>query len=506
MSSSDHPSTAASIAIACIVGIVWTIFTFLIRVFLRAKVNGPFQPDDFACFVATIIGIIQSTLTLTSTHFGLGSHSSSLTDSSFNKVFVLLWLAEQFYILGTAAAMLSICFLICRITSTRKHHAVGYTISALIGAWCIICWNLQIFKCSLPRPWDITEPNKCLDKRAIRLGTTVCGALLEMANVVAALPKTCVTIAFTLRLLVLPAMFVRFAFYDRALSPGRDETYDRTDVAVVTQVTMHLSIILATLPCAKPFFVIFEGGVFRLPHEQRRNTDGGRAGSGSIDRRGNGHRSDTIVALETAARAAARPTWDRRSTFAKPSMPQLEPEPPLQMERSSRAVSVKLNPMSWNRRRTFAGEGPLIVPPSAYHHKPSTSTKSSHWSTSSSSGRGKKSLPLYPVYGSKRPNYHGRGESYASDPSSRASRRSSVTFRLKNLRPDEGETVTVISHDPEAVARAKKGSTNSGEETIGQASYGGIELKTEVVVSYESAEKGKGRQHEDSSDKGPVKS
>ena len=48
------PSTAADVAIACVIGIVWTTFTFLCRCFLRAKVNGPFGPDDMACGIATV--------------------------------------------------------------------------------------------------------------------------------------------------------------------------------------------------------------------------------------------------------------------------------------------------------------------------------------------------------------------------------------------------------------------------------------------------------------------
>lgn len=45
---------AAWIAITCRTGIVWSIFTLLIRTFLRCKVNGPWGLDDNACALATV--------------------------------------------------------------------------------------------------------------------------------------------------------------------------------------------------------------------------------------------------------------------------------------------------------------------------------------------------------------------------------------------------------------------------------------------------------------------
>lgn len=214
------PSTAADVAIACVVGIAWTTFTFLCRCFLRTKVNGPFGPDDMACGVATVchealqlwhiltpaklLGIFQSIVTLAAVHFGLGYHATALTASNLKNAYICLWVAEQLYVLATAATMLSISCLICRITTARTHHLIGYTIGFLIVVWAVVCWSLRIFICScfpsspqvasqpltaypgdLPRPWDIRN-NICLNRSAIRLGTTVVSAILELANVVTA--------------------------------------------------------------------------------------------------------------------------------------------------------------------------------------------------------------------------------------------------------------------------------------------------------------------------------
>lgn len=54
MSPFSLPSGASIIVIVCMVGVVWTIFTFIIRIFLRLKVNGPLGWDDVACGLATV--------------------------------------------------------------------------------------------------------------------------------------------------------------------------------------------------------------------------------------------------------------------------------------------------------------------------------------------------------------------------------------------------------------------------------------------------------------------
>ncbi|GIZ41192.1 hypothetical protein CKM354_000450600 [Cercospora kikuchii] len=187
MSGLDIPSAAAYISITCSVAIVWTTFTFLIRTFLRTKVNGPFGRDDTACLAATILGVAQSITTLVAIHYGLGYHAYALSMFSFDRVFLCTWIAEQLYILSEGAALLSISFLIQRITLLRKHHRICFTVAYLIVIWALSSWLLHIFKCPLPRPWDILNADKCLDRVAVRLSITISAALLEVTNVAIAI-------------------------------------------------------------------------------------------------------------------------------------------------------------------------------------------------------------------------------------------------------------------------------------------------------------------------------
>lgn len=54
MTAFDLPRGSAYVVIVCTTAIAWSVFVLLIRIFLRAKVNGPFGWDDAACAAATV--------------------------------------------------------------------------------------------------------------------------------------------------------------------------------------------------------------------------------------------------------------------------------------------------------------------------------------------------------------------------------------------------------------------------------------------------------------------
>ena len=63
---------------------------------------------------------------------------------------------------------------------------------------------------------------------------------------------------------VIPPILVRMRYVHNALY-SHDWSHSRVDAVVLSQVVLHLSIILATVPCAKPFLYIFESGGLHMP-------------------------------------------------------------------------------------------------------------------------------------------------------------------------------------------------------------------------------------------------
>ena len=61
---------------------------------------------------------------------------------------------------------------------------------------------------------------------------------------------------------VIPPTLLSLRYLKRALN-SRDWTHARVDLVIVTQVILHLSVILATVPCIKPCLKAFESGGLR---------------------------------------------------------------------------------------------------------------------------------------------------------------------------------------------------------------------------------------------------
>ena len=103
-------------------------------------------------------------------------------------------------------------------------------------------------------------------------------------------PKAIVLAAFAVRLLsvrnlilridesdwlmrsrAIPPTLTRLTYLKQALT-SRDWSYARVDVVILTQVSMHISIILATVPCIRPWLIAFESGGLHAPSEVRRES------------------------------------------------------------------------------------------------------------------------------------------------------------------------------------------------------------------------------------------
>ncbi|KAK4617591.1 hypothetical protein CLAFUW4_12463 [Fulvia fulva] len=114
------PGGSTYIAITALIAILWTTLVFLVRVFLRQRVNGPFGWDDAACGAATFLGLVHSALVLGAAHYSLGWPLETVTAQDFNKCLILMYAYSLIYILALAFTMISVALLMQRITMDKK--------------------------------------------------------------------------------------------------------------------------------------------------------------------------------------------------------------------------------------------------------------------------------------------------------------------------------------------------------------------------------------------------
>ncbi|KAK5165517.1 uncharacterized protein LTR77_009046 [Saxophila tyrrhenica] len=243
--------------------------------FIRTRIHGPLSWDNFFCSLSTCLALAHSCLTIVATRHGLGHRLDTLKPSTVNLQRLLAWSNNQIYIGTLAFSMLSVCFLIARVSKQTEQARFAYIIAGLTTLWAVICMPVLALECDLPRPWITSPRSRCTNIYHVWIAVTITKTLLEVANVLAAVKllwgvrmpwkaKVAVVAAFTIRLLVIPPGLTRLRYIRQTLH-SQDWSYSRIRVVIITQVVLHVSVILATVPCIKPWLVAFESGGLQ-PH------------------------------------------------------------------------------------------------------------------------------------------------------------------------------------------------------------------------------------------------
>lgn len=174
-------SVSAGIVIACTTASIWSLLIFLIRLFLRLRISGPFGWDDATCAAATVsassllclslidseaqvFGIAESCTALLAVHYGLGNPEHEIGYEEVKTLFKLIWVAGQLYAFAVGFSVLSITCFITRLTKNSRHLRVLYGLLIAICVWMTISELLIALQCGAPHPWDISDQSTCLNK------------------------------------------------------------------------------------------------------------------------------------------------------------------------------------------------------------------------------------------------------------------------------------------------------------------------------------------------------
>ena len=301
---------------------------------------------------------------------------------------------------------------------------------------------------------------------------------------------------------VLPPNFFRLKYIHVAINGHHDDQAEiRLFPTILTIVTMHLSVVLATIPCAKPFFVVFQAGVFRSPHEPktptRQSFETGAEQATEVVNAGTSDHSGEGQPAERPLRPVL--TWNRRASFAKPAEPEPSPPPeesdlpPLPPRSIFRFAFM--NPFAWSRGKHPSKRVSIHTPLPLWKtsHREESSASASHSTstpfsylsstfTRASQGQNSNSSNNRPV-----PPSASTSNSQASGtPTSNVSQIRRQSDYFDSLRPKDGKTETAIRHDPvhaEVVARKRATLCDDPNDTRRM----GIELTHSFEVTYEDA-------------------
>ncbi|PKX96226.1 uncharacterized protein P174DRAFT_450504 [Aspergillus novofumigatus IBT 16806] len=260
---------SGSIAVAATLFMSWMVIVCLIRLYMRLTMNGPLGMDDWAAFSAGAIGIAHVVMIMNGLSHGLGRSHQASPDSELEKAGEVCILYGKSSVVRRSWFSEDISLQSFTTTGREKVYLLACKTSLLITSlWCFASILAVALSCPAKYLWS-TEIH-CRDlstaSKAITAFDVLTEALLVPLSVslVWALQlrrkdKMTVVFAFGTRIVVIILTIVRQSYLNTALQE-HDHPLSLAPALIATEALLHFSIMLATVPCLKPFIVAFNTG------------------------------------------------------------------------------------------------------------------------------------------------------------------------------------------------------------------------------------------------------
>ncbi|KAB8215147.1 hypothetical protein BDV33DRAFT_227843 [Aspergillus novoparasiticus] len=227
VSSVNH---VAIIVIAAVVGLVWSLLMIVIRIFLR------------------VVGVVQTSVTLHAVHNGIGKQEDILVPEDADAG-LKAFFGELFQSLSQR-----------RSVGCRSHGILEPLINE--KRLCIVLL-ICLLAIKFVR-WTMVETGNMLIELLIP------GLIIKVLwNLQARLKtKLSVLLAFSVQLLVaIPTIFRLILLHEMTTEDIRnDRTFAITKTVVLTEITMHFSLMAATFPCLRKFLQAFDTNLGATTH------------------------------------------------------------------------------------------------------------------------------------------------------------------------------------------------------------------------------------------------
>ncbi|KAL5358982.1 hypothetical protein BJX96DRAFT_53332 [Aspergillus floccosus] len=149
----DDKHHGAWIIITAALGLVVSLVSFLIRLYVRLVLNPPFAVDDFVLLGATIIAIIQSSLLFGAVSLGFGTSITLLDRAPLEKIQTLVTIGDLLYIITIYVCKCCVVGIHLRLTPQKCHNRASWATLVLCTAWALTAVCMIAINCEFNRPW-----------------------------------------------------------------------------------------------------------------------------------------------------------------------------------------------------------------------------------------------------------------------------------------------------------------------------------------------------------------
>jgi uncharacterized membrane protein YgcG len=188
-----------------------------------------------------------------------------LTSEQFN------YTAQILFVLILYLSKVSLLFFIIRLTPSKETLQACWVVMGVVTGWAISIVIALAAQCSLPRPYDFSDPTKCVNQRALYYAAGIIDIATDLTIVI--LPcvivwnvqitrrqRWTVMSVFGVRVVVCILEAFRLASLTKYLSSVDKPWYNVTP-STWSQMVLFASLVTVCIPCLRPFLSSLESGL-----------------------------------------------------------------------------------------------------------------------------------------------------------------------------------------------------------------------------------------------------
>ncbi|PYH34491.1 uncharacterized protein BO87DRAFT_48689 [Aspergillus neoniger CBS 115656] len=149
----DDLHHGAWIIITGALGLVVSLVSFFIKLYVRLALHPPFAFDDYLLLGATIVATVQAALLFNAVSHGFGTSIHLLEQDQVDQIQTLITVSDILYLITVYISKCCVCGIYLRLTPQKWHNRASIATLALCTAWVIPAVFIIAVNCELNRPW-----------------------------------------------------------------------------------------------------------------------------------------------------------------------------------------------------------------------------------------------------------------------------------------------------------------------------------------------------------------
>ncbi|CBF86070.1 uncharacterized protein ANIA_02044 [Aspergillus nidulans FGSC A4] len=258
----DDLHHGAWVIIVVALGLVLSLVSFLIRLYVRLALHPPLGKDDYVLLGATIIAVVQATLIFEACAKGLGTSIDLLDEGDVNIIQVLIITSDILYLITLYTTKCCVVGIYLRLTPQKTHNRASWATLLLCTLWVVPAILILSVNCGLNRPWKGTggQCENLLPRWQFIVALDITTELILFGLAVFLLAglfmpvkrKFTIAFAFIFRLPMIVFAILHIYYLHQSLT-SPDPTLDAVPSLIWGQVELNYALVACSVFCMRPF-------------------------------------------------------------------------------------------------------------------------------------------------------------------------------------------------------------------------------------------------------------